>query len=244
MATVAPAAARDSSDRAFYLGMALAFVAVVFVGFARSFFLRPLFPVHPSPREPIFYVHGALFTAWCVLLVGQTALVGAHRTALHRRIGPWGAVLAAAMVAVGTHGALVAARRPTGFVSIPAPPQAFLIVPFVDMLLFGTFVAIAVVKRRDLQAHKRWMLLATINLLTAAIARWPGVFGGSPLLFFALTDLFIVALVMWDRRSRGAVHRATAWGGAAIVLSQPLRLALSGTPAWMAVAHWLVSSPL
>ena len=149
MATVAPAAARDSSDRAFYLGMALAFVAVVFVGFARSFFLRPLFPVHPSPREPIFYVHGALFTAWCVLLVGQTALVRAHRTALHRRIGPWGAVLAAAMVAVGTHGALVAARRPTGFVSIPAPPQAFLIVPFVDMLLFGTFVAIAVVKRRD-----------------------------------------------------------------------------------------------
>ena len=30
-------------------------------------FLRPLFPAWPSPPEKIFYVHGALFTAWIVL---------------------------------------------------------------------------------------------------------------------------------------------------------------------------------
>jgi hypothetical protein len=60
--------------------------------------------------------------------------------------------------------------------------------------------------RRDPQSHKRLMLLATINLLTAAIARWP-VLQAGPLAFFGLTDLFIVALAVWDFRTRGRLHR-------------------------------------
>ena len=128
------------------------------------------------------------------------------------------------MVALGAHAALVGARRPTGYVGVPVPALRFLAVPFFDMLVFGSFVALAVVKRRDSQAHKRWMLLATLNLITAAIARWPGVAGGSPLLFFGLSGLFLVPLLAWDWKTRGRLHPATAWGVAATLLSQPLRL--------------------
>ena len=245
MATLSLTSARWSPERIFYLGMTLAIALAVYVGFARSFFLRPLFPAWPSPAEPIFYVHGAVFSGWCVLLVVQSALVTAGRTPLHRRLGVWGAGLAASMVALGTHAALVAARRDSGFVGLPVPPLQFLVVPIFDMLLFASFVTLAVVRRRDAQAHKRLMLLATLNLITAAIARWPGVIGvGSPLLFFFLSDLFLVPLVLWDRRTRGRLHPATAWGAAAIVLSQPLRLAISATPAWLAFAGWIVRSPL
>jgi hypothetical protein len=99
-------------------------------------------------------------------------------------------------------------------------------------------VALAITKRRDSQAHKRWMVLATVNLLGAAIARWPGL-TPNPRVFFALADLFIVALAIWDFRSRGRLHPATLWGGAAIILSQPLRLVLSGTAAWLAFAGWV-----
>jgi len=53
-----------------------------------------------------------------------------------------------------------------------------------------------------------------------------------------------VALVAWDKSSRGRLHPATVWGGALFVLSQPLRLAISATPAWMAFAEWVVGSPL
>jgi hypothetical protein len=244
MATASLTSARWSPERVFYLSMTVAIALTVYVGFARSFFLRPLFPAWPSPAEPIFYVHGALFSAWCVLLVVQSALVTAGRTPLHRRLGVVGAVLAGSMVALGTHAALVAARRPSGFVSVPVPPLQFLAVPLFDMLLFGSFVTLAVLRRRDAQAHKRWMLLATLNLVTAAIARWPGVSGGSPLVFFFLSDLFLVPLVLWDRMTRGRVHPATAWGGGLTVASQPLRLAISATPAWLAFAGWLVGSPL
>src|SRR5947208_2023227 len=129
MTTSMPLAARAPAERRFFLGMALALFAAVAVGFARSFFLRPLFPGWPSPSETIFYVHGAAYTAWIVLLVTQTALVSAGRRDLHRRIGPFGVALAAAMVILGTLAALIAARRPGGFIGIPVPPLSFLAIP-------------------------------------------------------------------------------------------------------------------
>jgi hypothetical protein len=232
---------RWSAERRFHTGLALTMFAAVFLGFARSFFLRPWFPDTPAPTERIFYVHGAAFTAWCVLLVVQPALVAMGRTDMHRRIGGLGALLAVAMVSLGTVGALTAARRPAGFIGVPIPPLQFLIVPLFDMALFATFVALAIAKRRDPQSHKRLMLLASVNLLAAGIARWPfAMMASGPPVYFALTDLFIVAMVAWDIASRGRVHPATLGGGLSIVVSQPLRLVLSGTEGWTALARWAV----
>jgi hypothetical protein len=47
-----------------------------------------------------------------------------------------------------------------------------------------------------------------------------------------------VALAVWDLRSRGRLHPVTLWAGLGYILSQPLRLALSGTEAWLAFARW------
>ena len=238
MAAPMPLAARAPAERRFFLTMALAMLAVVFVGFARSFFLRPLFPDWPSPSEPIFYVHGAAFVGWIVLLVAQASLVAGGRTNLHRVIGPFGAVLAGVMVVLGTLAALIAARRPTGFVDVPVPPLQFLAIPFFDLILFASFLGLAFAKRRDAQSHKRWMVLATINLLAAAFARWPGVADAGPLWGFGLTDLFVVALVIWDFRSLGKLHLVTLWGGLLVIVSQPLRFMISGTEAWLSFARW------
>jgi hypothetical protein len=111
MAAVMVSPDRASAERRFFTGMALAILATVIVGFSRSFFLRPLFPELPSPSEMIFYVHGVVFTAWIVLLVVQASLVAGGRTELHRKIGPFSAVLAVAMVVLGTLGALIAASH-------------------------------------------------------------------------------------------------------------------------------------
>lgn len=238
MATVVASPKRIVSERRFFTGMALAIVVTVFVGFARSFFLRPLFPDWPSPPETIFYVHGVVFTAWVVLFTAQTSLVAGGRTDLHRRIGPYGGALAVAMVVLGVLGALTAAKRATGFVGIPVPPLQFLAIPLFDTALFATLVALALGQRRDAQRHKRWMLLATISLVTAAIARWPGVAPFGPLAYFALTDLFVIALAVWDFRARGRLHPVTVWGGLLIIVSQPLRLSVMGTEGWLAFARW------
>jgi len=233
---------RWTAERRFYTGIALAMALVAYIGFARSFFLRPFFPDWPAPAEPIFVVHGIFFSAWCVLLVVQATLIGVRRVDLHRRLGLFGAVLAVGMIVLGLWGALVAANRPTGFNLVPVPPLQFLVIPIFDLVFFGSFVALAVKWRADAQAHKRLMVLATTSLLAAAFARWPYVWKiGNPFAYFGLADLFIVALVVWDFRSRGSLHPVTRWGGLALILSLPLRLALSATPAWLAFAGWLTS---
>jgi uncharacterized membrane protein YozB (DUF420 family) len=241
--TTLSAAPPRAAERRFYAGMAWAILVTVLLGFGRSYFLRPLFPaLHATtPPERFFYlVHGTLFTAWIVLLVVQPALIATRRVALHRRLGWAGTGLAAAMVVAGIAGAILAARRPTGFMGIPVPPAQFLAVPLFDMALFALFVALAIVRRRDAQAHKRFMLIASINLLAAAIARIPLGLPPNPLIFFGGQDLFFVPLVIWDLKTGRRIHPATLWGLVVTLLSQPLRLMLSGTEAWASFAGWLL----
>jgi hypothetical protein len=137
MTTLTLPRVRGAAERAFYTGMALAILAAVFQGFARSFFLRAWYPEPRGAPETFFQLHGAVFTAWFVLLVVQASLVGMGHTDLHRRLGTAGALLAVAMVVMGTEGALIAARRPGGFVGIGVPPLRFLAIPLFDMALFG-----------------------------------------------------------------------------------------------------------
>jgi hypothetical protein len=231
------------AERKFYTFMTLAIFAAMYVGFARSFFLRPWFPevVPLTPKEPFFYFHGAVFTTWFVLLVLQPALVGMRRVDLHRIVGQFAAAVAAALVVVGVTGAIMAARRPEGFLGVPIPPAQFLIVPLTDMLLFALIIGAAFAKRRDAQAHKRLMLVGSICLLDAAFARWPLVLEtGNPIIYFALADAFLIPLVIWDLRSRGRLHPATLWAGLLLVASHPLRLWLSGTAAWLGFAARLL----
>jgi len=239
MTTLTLPRVRGAAERAFYTGMALAILAAVFLGFARSFFLRAWYPEPRLAPETFFYLHGVVFTAWFVLLVVQASLVGLGRTDLHRRLGTAGALLAVAMVAMGTAGALIAARRPGGFVGIDVPPLRFLAIPLFDMVLFGLMVGIAVARRRDPQTHKRLMLVASVAIITAAVARWPFAFmKAGPPAFLGITDLFLVPLVIWDLATRRRLHPATLWAGLALLVSQPLRLWVSGTAGWMAFARW------
>ncbi len=234
--------ARWPAERRFYTGIAIAMALVAYIGFARSFFLRPFFPEWPAPSEPIFLVHGVFFSAWCVLLVVQATLIGVRRADVHRRLGRLGAVLASGMLVLGLWGSLVVANRPTGFNQVPVPPLQFLVIPIFDLVFFGSFVALALKWRADAQAHKRLMVLATVALLGAAFARWPYVWKiGNPFAYYGLADLVIVALAAWDFRSRGSLHPVTRWGGLVMILSQPLRLMLSTTPAWLAFAGWLTA---
>ena len=83
------------------------------------------------------------------------------------------------------------------------------------MTVFLALVAAAVALRSRPQTHKRLMLLATINLLDAPIARWPGAPGLTAV--YVLVDLFIVAAILYDLATRRRVDPAYVWGGALVV---------------------------
>jgi len=237
---------RRSAEHAFYLAITGAMAAAVLLGFSRSFFLRFLFPEFAAahaPTERYFYaVHGPLCTGWFLVLMVQPYLVATDRVAIHRRLGWCGAALAVIVVATGIVGGLIAARRPMGFVDVPVPPLQFLLHVVTLFALFGIFVSMAVVSRREPQYHKRWMLLASLNLVAAGATRWPFEFVAIdlPVPYYSMTDVilffFLAAMVAWDVHSRREVHRATLTGGLAFIAVPPIVGVLSGTHAWLAIA--------
>jgi drug/metabolite transporter superfamily protein YnfA len=240
IAATAPSPHRSlaSSDRRFFLSISIVIALVVFAGFAPTYYLRGYYQTEPLPR--VFAVHGAVFSAWVVLFVVQAALVSARRTDIHRKLGVVGGLLAVLMLVMGYQAAIAAARRGFSTPGLP-PPLVFLAVPIVDLVVFPALVGSALWYRRNPAAHKRLMLLAMLAVITAAIARLPGVLPFGPPAFFGLTDLFLLAGIAWDKWTRGRVHPAYIWGGLFLVLSQPLRLVVSGTDTWMKIATWLTA---
>jgi hypothetical protein len=229
-------------DRVFYSTIAIVMALTVLVGFAPTYYLKlvgggPLTTLSHYPFNTLIHTHALLFSSWVVLFIVQTALVASHRVAVHRRLGIAGGILAAAMIMVGTSTAITAARRGGGPPGVD--PLAFLVVPLFDILLFTTFVSTALLLRRNKETHKRLMLLAYISIIAAAVARLPGLLPMGPLVFFGLAFVFLLAAVIYDWVSRRRVHNVYLWGGTALVLSVPLRLAISGTPAWKSVAEFL-----
>jgi hypothetical protein len=227
-----------TGDRRFFLAVSIAIALVVFAGFAPTYYLRGYY--HGDPLPSVFAIHGAVFSAWVVLFVVQAALVSARRTDIHRKLGVLAAVLAPLMLVVGFQAAVAAARRGFSVPGLP-PPLVFLAVPMFDLVVFAALVGAALWFRRNPAMHKRLMLLAMLAVITAAIARLPGVLPYGPPAFFGLTDLFLLAGIAWDKWTRGRVHPAYIWGGLFLVLSQPLRLVVSGTDTWMRIATWLTS---
>jgi hypothetical protein len=228
-----PAGVHD--DSLFYALFGAVIAAIVFVGFAPTYYLRPAASIG-ALSWPL-HLHGFVFTAWIALLCGQALLIRQRRFAWHRRLGWAGAGLAVLVTTTGAAVGLMTARREAAFVAAEEV-RAFLTIPFFSMAAFAALAAAAMLYRRRPEAHKRLMLLATISLLDAPIARWPGAPG--PAGVFLLVDLFIIAGVVHDLATRRRVHPAYAAGGALVVASQLLREVLGRTAAWQAVAAALI----
>jgi hypothetical protein len=230
---------RRINDRRLYLWAAILTPIIILAGFARTYYLKGLFNTPAIPSR-LVHLHGLVMTLWVVLFVTQVSLVATRRTKTHQRLGILGAVLAALVIVVGTLTGLYAAARG----SSPGPPALqFLIVPLGDMLVFAVLIGLALYFRRQLQTHKRLMLLAAVNLLTPAIARIPVGFieRGGPLAFFGLTDLCLLACVAFDTFKHRRLHPVFLWGTLLVILSQPLRLMFADTDLWLRIATALVS---
>ena len=240
MATVAIRQARLKGERRFFTGIAAALVAATFVGFAPTYYLSS-FTGAPS-FGPLVHVHGAVFSAWMILFLGQTVLIAGRHPGAHRQIGTAAAVLAVAVFAIGVAVAIESGRLGHG------PPgrnqPVFLIFPLANIVAFAAFTALGVVRRRRSDHHKRLMLLGTLSLVVTPLARISVMMGWTlppPVGGMILSNLFLAALMAFDLRKDGRLHPVTLWGGGALLLSQPLRVALGNSEAWQALARALIA---
>ena len=239
MATIAsPAAARMKSDRLFYTSMGVAIAVLTVWGFAASFYFSRWMTVPPTTPEMtrLLYLHGGVFTAWIALMLIQPMLIASRNVAIHRKLGYFGAGVAAAMVVLGNLAAIAAMHG--GFISL-GDPMVFYAVPFFAINSFAVTVFFAVRWRNYADAHKRLILLSNVALLGAAVARIPlgPIQSGAPFTFIFGPDLIILVGALYDWRTRGRVHRVWIWGGSAMVASQIVMMAVMGTSWWHGFAE-------
>lgn len=242
MATAAMA--RMRADRIFYSSVPAAAAALVLIGFGPSWFLRPALgtPTGYGPLNALLVTHGILMTAWMALAVTQPLLIGAGNRALHRSMGYGGAGLAAAIVLVVPF-VTIHSMRGGG---VPAFPTIYVFsaVNAMGLIAFAATVALLVLNRQRAETHKRLALLALIPLLPPALGRTPGVSQFMPISGFGIADLILVAGILYDRQTRGKVHRVWKLGGALTLGWQIAMIPLGFSVPWKHLSDWAMQLPV
>ncbi len=218
------------------MAISAAILAIVLIGFTPTLYLRLLFDVPPIPG--FLYLHGALLTAWFVLVVAQAALIRSRSVTAHRRLGVVGVCVGVAVVVTSS---IVTFRFVDRIMHRPGETDITLSVMMgfgADAPLLGlaatalwgnltslaTFTVLlgsAVLMRNRSDVHRRLMMLASLSILPPAIARisrWPGLGGDLGPFVPVVMVLLLLAMVWFDLNTRRRVHRATVIGGASVVL--------------------------
>lgn len=245
LAAAAPARPRGL----FFQAFAGVLLLTVLVGFSRTFFLRPLFDENPIALTMLLALHGTAVTAWFALFFVQALLVHRNRIATHRRLGAFGALVAALMVpsCLAVVFDIVHSWRAAG-IDVEESRQLLSMIVWGNLgavLAFLVFFVRGVLKRRVADAHKRLMLLASIAIISPAISRiafMPMFAGTEPVLVTVLGLLVVVGvLVVFDLVSLRKVHRETLWGVPFFLFVHiGGALLMAGTPmdAWLMARIW------
>ncbi len=243
-ATVALESGLRVEGRYFYLWMAGAFVLVAFGGFSPTYWAPMAAGTFHAP--PIVHIHGTLMFTWTCYFFAQTALVATGRTMDHRSWGLAGISLFSILafsILVGEQ-AVLKRDEALGFGDAA---RRFAAVTLCAWPFMVTVFALAIIKIRRPQVHKRLMVLLMTGMMTPAIARVfltlfaGGAPPGPPPPFVSMppalvADLLLVAAMVHDWRTRGKPHSVYVIGGAALLAQQVLTVPFAGTQTWMGLA--------
>jgi hypothetical protein len=213
------------------------FVAVIVWGFWPSYYAHP-WQALPATR---YHVHGAVMTAWLLLLLAQAYLIRSNRRAVHRRVGKASYVLAPLIVAtfvIMIHGSGAVQRH-------AASDQIRLQTLLFDLLgavvLFALFYLLAMLNRHTPATHARYMICTLFPIYSPSTDRligrgFPGNQLAAECAWFA-GDLILLSLAIWDWRSnRRFGPFAVAF--TTMVLYHSAYFVAPSIPGWAAFANW------
>ena len=237
MAT-SPALTARLRDRLFYLFVTILTAAIVFAGFARTFYLNGFFARLHLPS--LFIIHGLVFSSWLVLLVTQSALVSARQIRIHQKLGYASIAIVLAMSVLGWIMSVQAAQR--GFTPPGGPPPTtFFAFQLMGLLAFVAFITAGYLFRNRAETHKRLMISGTALILTPAIARIFLVFGTNLVIIkaFAVQLTILLGCIAYDVATRKRVHLPYVFATVTLLALLPVSALIGGTRLWLSVAHWI-----
>ena len=228
----------------FFSWITIAMAAIIFGGFGISY-LIPMATGSLDPLPPIVHIHGLFYFAWMILLVVQPALIRQGNVALHRSLGLLGISIGTGVVLLGSIVTIIFTKN---MIAISEPNlYGLMYISLLAVLGFGSLFFLALKNIRNSTAHKRFVLFATITLLIGGLNRIYAAFGFDVdaefayLLRYLTVDLFIVAIIMYDWKSLGQLHRATIIGASVNIVPQILHAPIVGSAMFVTMTHWLGS---
>jgi hypothetical protein len=232
---------RRPSDRGLFWAAAIGFPLLVFVGYARTYYLSSFFE-HKQLANALIHAHAFVMSSWVVYFTTQIALIRTKNIRLHMTMGWVGVALASIVVIVGMLAAVDA--HFTRFTGPPGlSPHTFFMVPLMGMTLFVIYFAGAIYYRKRPAEHKALMLMTAINFVAAAIARIPILPPQMAMLqYFGITDLIAVASFCWFTWKHKKFNWIFASAVLLLIVSQPLTIFLGYSKPWLGLAAWFASA--
>jgi hypothetical protein len=213
-------------ERWFYISTALFMILLSVAGFGPSVVDHSR---RNAPSTSLVAAHSIATGAWLLLFLVQASLVATRRTAVHRRLGRVGPLVALVLIVVGylaiiefgrrgydLSGDLIRALSRTGS---PRRDPAGLVFPLADLLSFGLLAAAGLWYRHRPETHKRLMLFALIALAGEPILHlvgnlagdWPTLRGAGIKISVPITLVLLSGSAIYDRISRGRIHPVSLW---------------------------------
>lgn len=219
----------------FFFWMTLVLIAIVVSGFSLLASTRPGGPL----ATPLYlHFHGAVFLGWYALLALQARLIGGGQVALHKRLGQASVALAVAIVVIGYLVVRDAVHKPDMIIA-GQPAIWGSVFPVLDIVTFSVAYTLGIANRANAPAHKRFMLLAAMMMIDAAMARLVLTVGlPEPLILVAELALFL-ALIGYDLISRRRPHWASLIGLALFGGAMAVKLNVNSLAWWPGFAKAL-----
>ena len=233
-----PALSARLRDRRFYLFITILTAALVFAGFARTFFLNPFFAKLHLPS--IWIVHGVVFSSWIVILLTQSVLIAAQQVRIHKKLGYASIAIVTLMAYLGFEMSRQAAQRnftPPG----GPPPSTFFAFQLLGLFAFVGFIAAGYSFRNRPEIHKRLMVSGTVLILTPAVARIFLLFSTNLVIIkaFALQLAVLLACLLYDYITRKRVYLPYVSAVVTLLALLPVSGLIGSTRLWQSLSHWL-----
>lgn len=218
-------AARHPWDSRFWAVFLATSWFAIYMGFKAPITMR--FTGHADyAAPPQLVLHVWSYFGWMTLLTLQATLVGRRKLDWHRKLGIIGAILAVCVTVSGVWAETYSQRF-----YAPQDPEniRFFMVPVYATVVFGGFILLAFLRRRDPASHKRLILLGTSAVVAGPYARWWGssilkVTGDSVFgivaKYYTGMELILLGAVFYDLATRGTVHKVYRWGVPVIIALQ------------------------
>lgn len=200
-----------------FVSMSIVFIAVTVTGFGPTFFFSAF---SDSPALPFRHMlHGVIFTSWYALFFVQSLAIYQSNFRLHKLLGYCGVFLAFAIIINAAVMVVYFTNdfQPTGNPGDLIFKATGVWANFHLALSYVLFVSLALAYRLQPHLHQRFMLLASIGMMTASVTRI-GTSGVVPIHAgtFTFIGMFILLMtpICYEYVTYKKVHPIYKWGAA------------------------------